>query len=284
MYPWFKDSLEDSDSGRWGVNICKGTNLEWFYMGSSVCPEHLVFWNLKLQSTEILNWRYAHNYSMLKPSSFSSHWSFIIEWKHIVTCWIWWSSYIVICCFLKISVLLCSSFVFFCFPTDPSGRSMARTCPRINAPSRSCVVRPSLGDIKTWTEVNCSRMLMSSMSSFYLRTWSVGKHRASWNADMSIKVQVLYGFIISKSFELEITIRFIKSESPPFLRKKSSVGTSHPQVLLQVEKTKRALSSTHQARLEIEALYDGVDFSETLTRARFEAPLSWSWWSTCWKM
>merc|ERR1712219_72061 len=38
----------------------------------------------------------------------------------------------------------------------------------------------------------------------------------------------------------------------------------------EVEKTKRALSSTHQARLEIEALYDGTDFSETLTRARFE--------------
>ena len=67
------------------------------------------------------------------------------------------------------------------------------------------------------------------MSSFYLRTWSVGKHRASWNADMSIKVQVLYGFIICKSFNIEISIRFIKSESPPFLRKKSSVGTSHPQ-------------------------------------------------------
>merc|ERR1712156_1243231 len=33
---------------------------------------------------------------------------------------------------------------------------------------------------------------------------------------------------------------------------------------------KRALSSTHQARLEIEALFDGTDFSETLTRARFE--------------
>ena len=41
----------------------------------------------------------------------------------------------------------------------------------------------------------------------------------------------------------------------------------------EVEKTKRALSSTHQARLEIEALYDGVDFSETLTRARFEEGL-----------
>merc|ERR1711871_1319965 len=38
----------------------------------------------------------------------------------------------------------------------------------------------------------------------------------------------------------------------------------------EVEKTKRALSSTHQARVEIEALFDGIDFSETLTRARFE--------------
>jgi len=38
----------------------------------------------------------------------------------------------------------------------------------------------------------------------------------------------------------------------------------------EVEKTKRALSSTHQARVEIEALFDGLDFSETLTRARFE--------------
>merc|ERR1711939_499143 len=38
----------------------------------------------------------------------------------------------------------------------------------------------------------------------------------------------------------------------------------------EVEKTKRALSSTHQARLEIEALFDGADFSESLTRARFE--------------
>jgi len=38
----------------------------------------------------------------------------------------------------------------------------------------------------------------------------------------------------------------------------------------EVEKTKRALSSTHQARLEIEGLFEGIDFSETLTRARFE--------------
>ncbi|GFR49494.1 hypothetical protein Agub_g11410, partial [Astrephomene gubernaculifera] len=32
----------------------------------------------------------------------------------------------------------------------------------------------------------------------------------------------------------------------------------------------RALSSQHQVRVEIEALYDGIDLSEPLTRARFE--------------
>ena len=36
------------------------------------------------------------------------------------------------------------------------------------------------------------------------------------------------------------------------------------------ERIKRALSTQPQARAEIEALHDGIDFSETLTRARFE--------------
>ena len=38
----------------------------------------------------------------------------------------------------------------------------------------------------------------------------------------------------------------------------------------EVEKAKRALSAQHQARIEIESFFDGEDFSETLTRARFE--------------
>merc|ERR1711975_194298 len=38
----------------------------------------------------------------------------------------------------------------------------------------------------------------------------------------------------------------------------------------EVERAKRALSTQHQVRVEIESLFDGVDFSETLTRARFE--------------
>ncbi|CEF63370.1 Heat shock cognate 71 kDa protein [Strongyloides ratti] len=38
----------------------------------------------------------------------------------------------------------------------------------------------------------------------------------------------------------------------------------------EVEKAKRALSVQHQVRVEVESLYDGEDFSETLTRSKFE--------------
>lgn len=38
----------------------------------------------------------------------------------------------------------------------------------------------------------------------------------------------------------------------------------------EVEKAKRALSAAHQVRLEIESFFDGEDFSESLTRAKFE--------------
>ena len=38
----------------------------------------------------------------------------------------------------------------------------------------------------------------------------------------------------------------------------------------EVEKAKRALSSQHTTRVEIESFFEGEDFSETLTRAKFE--------------
>merc|ERR1711934_1305678 len=38
----------------------------------------------------------------------------------------------------------------------------------------------------------------------------------------------------------------------------------------EVEKAKRGLSSAHQVRVEVESLYEGEDFSESLTRAKFE--------------
>merc|ERR1712057_132659 len=38
----------------------------------------------------------------------------------------------------------------------------------------------------------------------------------------------------------------------------------------EAERAKRTLSSSAQTRIEVEALFDGIDFSETLTRAKFE--------------
>lgn len=38
----------------------------------------------------------------------------------------------------------------------------------------------------------------------------------------------------------------------------------------EVEKAKRSLSTAHQTRVEVESLFDGEDFSETLSRAKFE--------------
>merc|ERR1719247_3559359 len=59
------------------------------------------------------------------------------------------------------------------------------------------------------------------------------------------------------------------------IKKKDGVDLTKDKRALQklrkeVERVKRALSSQQQARLEIEDLFEGVDFSETLTRARFE--------------
>jgi heat shock protein 5 len=46
--------------------------------------------------------------------------------------------------------------------------------------------------------------------------------------------------------------------------------TALPKLRQEVERVKRALSSQPQARLEIDNLAPGLEFSETLTRARFE--------------
>jgi len=58
-------------------------------------------------------------------------------------------------------------------------------------------------------------------------------------------------------------------------KKKSSKDASKDKKSLQklrreVERAKRALSTTHQQRIEIEGFFDGADLSETITRAKFE--------------
>jgi len=59
------------------------------------------------------------------------------------------------------------------------------------------------------------------------------------------------------------------------MKRKSNIDISDNKLSLQklrkeVERVKRALSTQQQARLEIDDLADGFDFSDTLTRARFE--------------
>merc|ERR1711936_757033 len=66
---------------------------------------------------------------------------------------------------------------------------------------------------------------------------------------------------------MEHFLKLIKKKMGKDLRKDNRAVQ---KLRREVEKAKRALSSTHQTRLEIESLVDGEDFSETLTRAKFE--------------
>jgi len=73
-----------------------------------------------------------------------------------------------------------------------------------------------------------------------------------------------------EDFDQRVMQYFIK-----MLKKKKKIDIRSDKRALQklrkeVERVKRTLSSQHQARVEIESLSEGEDFSETLTRARFE--------------
>jgi heat shock protein 5 len=73
-----------------------------------------------------------------------------------------------------------------------------------------------------------------------------------------------------EDFDHRVMEHFIKG-----IKAKSNVDLSKNYRALaklrrEVEKAKRALSTVHQVKVEIEALVDGQDFSETLTRAKFE--------------
>merc|ERR1712223_1929564 len=73
-----------------------------------------------------------------------------------------------------------------------------------------------------------------------------------------------------EDFDQRVMEHFIKLYKKKHSKDMSKDKRAIQKLRREVEKTKRALSSTHQGRVEIEALFDGVDFSETLTRARFE--------------
>jgi heat shock protein 5 len=74
-----------------------------------------------------------------------------------------------------------------------------------------------------------------------------------------------------EDFDQRLTEHFVKI----FKKKNSGVDIKKdPRALAklkqEVEKAKRDLSSIHQVKISIEGLIDGIDFSETITRARFE--------------
>jgi heat shock protein 5 len=73
-----------------------------------------------------------------------------------------------------------------------------------------------------------------------------------------------------EDFDQRVLEHYIK-----LIKKKHNADISKDKRAIQklkreVEKVKRTLSSTHEATIEIESLYEGVDFSEVLTRAKFE--------------
>merc|ERR1712093_740983 len=73
-----------------------------------------------------------------------------------------------------------------------------------------------------------------------------------------------------EDFDQRVMQHFIKVFEKKNKKDMSKDKRALQKLRREVEKAKRALSSTHQTRVEIEALHDGTDFSETLTRARFE--------------
>ena len=73
-----------------------------------------------------------------------------------------------------------------------------------------------------------------------------------------------------EDFDQRIMEYFIKLVKRKFGKDVSVDAKAVQKLRREAEKAKRALSAQHQVRVEIEALFDGVDLSEPLTRARFE--------------
>ncbi|KAG2546489.1 heat shock 70 kDa protein BIP2 [Panicum virgatum] len=73
-----------------------------------------------------------------------------------------------------------------------------------------------------------------------------------------------------EDFDQRVMDHFIRLIRRKHGRDISGDGRALGKLRRECERTKRALSSQHQVRVEIESLFDGVDFSEPLTRAKFE--------------
>ncbi|KAK2983228.1 hypothetical protein RJ640_023348 [Escallonia rubra] len=73
-----------------------------------------------------------------------------------------------------------------------------------------------------------------------------------------------------EDFDHRVMDYFIKLIQKKYNKNISKDNKALGKLRKECERAKRALSNQHQVRVEIEALFEGIDFSETLTRARFE--------------
>uniref|UniRef100_A0A0D9WQN3 Luminal-binding protein 5 n=1 Tax=Leersia perrieri TaxID=77586 RepID=A0A0D9WQN3_9ORYZ len=73
-----------------------------------------------------------------------------------------------------------------------------------------------------------------------------------------------------EDFDHRLMDHFVKLINKKHGRDISGDARALGKLRRECERAKRALSNQHQVRVEIESLFDGVDFSEQLTRARFE--------------
>lgn len=73
-----------------------------------------------------------------------------------------------------------------------------------------------------------------------------------------------------EDFDQRVMDYFIKLIKRKYKKDVSGDARALQKLRREAERAKRALSSQHQVRVEIESLVDGVDLSEPLTRARFE--------------
>lgn len=73
-----------------------------------------------------------------------------------------------------------------------------------------------------------------------------------------------------EDFDYRIMDYFVKLIKKKYNKDISNDKKALGKLRKECERAKRALSSQHQVRVEIESLFGGIDFSEPLTRARFE--------------
>ena len=73
-----------------------------------------------------------------------------------------------------------------------------------------------------------------------------------------------------EDFDQRVMEYFIKLIKKKYSKDISSDKKALQKLRREAERAKRTLSNQHQVRVEVEALFDGTDLSEPLTRARFE--------------